>query len=82
MLYAFLVNYYLEELSDPYLKREIEQAPNQRLFICEQIATWLPWDKHYDQIKAFFEQCRQDELPSCLLIIINHFSQSSLFESG
>lgn len=52
-LYAFLTSYYADVLSDPYFERELEQADNPRLFICEQIATWLPWEKHYTEIKEF-----------------------------
>lgn len=49
-IYAFLTSYYADDLSDPYFMREMEQASDQRLFICEQIAAWLPWDKHYTEI--------------------------------
>ena len=53
-LYSFLVWYYLPELSDPYFRREIEEAPDMRLFLSEQFAAWLPWEKHYPEIKTFF----------------------------
>ncbi len=57
-IYAFLTSYYADELSDPYFMREMEQASDQRLFICEQIAAWLPWDKHYPEIMEYIDKYR------------------------
>ena len=55
--YGFLVWYFLDKLSDPYFERELEQAKNQRWFICENIASWIPYDKHAElllqRIKEF-----------------------------
>ena len=51
-LYSFLISYYLPELDDPYFNREIEQAENMRLFLSEQFAAWLPWDKNYSKNKS------------------------------
>ena len=48
--YADLVKYYLNKLSDPYYERELEQAENQRLFICENMASWITYDEHAEKI--------------------------------
>ena len=48
--YAFLVKYYLDKLSDPYFERELEQVENQRLYICENMASWIPYDEHAEKI--------------------------------
>ena len=48
--YGFLVWYFLDKLSDPYFERELEQAKNQRWFICENMASWIPYEKHYAEL--------------------------------
>ena len=55
-IYAFLTSYYADDLSDPYFTREIEQAENPKLFICEQMAAWLPWEKHYADIMEYIQK--------------------------
>ena len=48
--YAFLVKYYLDQLSDPCFQQELEQAADQRWFICENMASWIPYDDHYAEL--------------------------------
>ena len=59
-IYAFLTSYYTDYLSDPYFQREMEQAEDQRLFICEQLACWLPCDKHGPEIMAYIDRIQAD----------------------
>ena len=59
-IYIFLTSYYADDLSDPYFAREIEQADNPKLFICEQMAAWLPWEKHGSEIMANIETIQAD----------------------
>ena len=54
--YAFLVSYYLDKLSDPYYERELEQAENQWLYICENMASWIPYDEHAEKILQKIEK--------------------------
>ena len=49
-VYSFLICYYLEELSNPYLTEEISSIQNQRWSQCEQMAAWLPHEKNYEKI--------------------------------
>ena len=48
--YNFLVRYFLDKLSDPYFERELEQAENKRWFICENMASWIPYDEQAEKI--------------------------------
>ena len=48
--YGFLVRYFLDKLSDPYFERELKQAKNQRWFICENMASWIPYDEYSEKI--------------------------------
>ena len=67
-IYAFLTSYFADYLSDPYFMREIEQAPDQRLYICEQMAAWLSWEKHYSKNKGRTKMHPASfDISSCLL---------------
>ena len=50
-VYNFLIYYYLEELSNPYLTEEISSIQNQRWSQCVQLAAWLHYEKNYDKIR-------------------------------
>lgn len=50
--YNFLVQYFLQELSDPIFRQdaahEIEQ--DERMAYCRHMAAWLPYEPHYEEI--------------------------------
>jgi hypothetical protein len=59
--YAFLVQFYLSELSDPYLwigeEAKIETDP--RAYFAPHMAAWLEWEPHKDKIiKAIHAKAR------------------------
>ena len=50
-LYRFLLFYYYPDLQEPDIDSEIRSSPDMRWTICQYIASWLPWDRHYEEIK-------------------------------
>ena len=54
-IYRFLLYYFLEDISNPYVMKEIESSPNQRWTLSQLMASWLPHEKHYPEILAELE---------------------------
>lgn len=48
--YKYLVWYFLDKISDPCFQQELEQAANQRWFLCESMASWIPYDDYYAEL--------------------------------
>ena len=53
-LYCFLLSYYYTDLQEPDIDAAIRSSSDMRRTICEYMAAWLPWEKHYPEIKDFF----------------------------
>ena len=50
--YAYLLRYFLPELSDPHFQQEVSQEIEQdeRMAYCRYMAAWLPYQPHYQEI--------------------------------
>ena len=57
-LYRFLIYYFLDDLSDPYLITGIDSSPDIRWTLSQAMASWLPYEKHYPQILQRIEDLR------------------------
>ena len=53
-VFTFLVYYYLDQISDPCfeieLANDIKLSHDERLSLCQHMAAWLPYEKHYEEI--------------------------------
>ena len=45
-LYRFLILYFYEELSDPFICDEIMESEDMRLTICGFFEEWIPWNEN------------------------------------
>ena len=64
--YAYLLRYFLPELSDPHFQQEVSQEIEQdeRMTYCRYMAVWLPHEPHYAEILnriAGAAQCANDK---------------------
>ena len=50
--YAYLLRYFLPELSDPHFQQEVAQEIEQdeRMTYCRHMAAWLPYQPHFREI--------------------------------
>ena len=55
-LYCFLLSYYYPDLQEPDIEAAIRSSSDMRRTICEYMAAWLPWDKHYTALTEMIEK--------------------------